>query len=951
MAFVHTAHGLGQIVATESLRGRTRHKVAGPGFEVWLDAAQVRMAGDSGYREQEMYHYDTTPTDPDDGDVYSKSPVYVERDASLGDVNEDNSTTLPYNPEPQYPNDMWAHETTIQPGDYEIDAEERLSPSDSLSFDSERETFPAPNPDLFAKSSAANLGPKYASWMLASPEGDDSVSRFRRDPIQEINRLGYLWTGGVEQPDMAEYGRLVEADKMLREAAWADVRAKAQRLRREGRVHVLQRGPGTIYTNVDGDHGTYTTMIAKTGNTQSIDKWACSCDWGKWAFQRKISYVGRLCSHGYASYLELQSDHHKGNPGRFHAPRRTASLVDDFQDYVDDYRDGHVDIDAVDNFITLPEHNSPRLDADQVDDLYNWAWDNRTRREERDYKVPYTAATEPRLRTTPRSMTPDLTVVPGPEESYFVDVEEDERDTTAPDGIMHSAALVDANGNAYRVSNFWHTAAPEDETAVEDDEDAAPSTAGQTSTTSGQSSSSAGQSSSSAGQSVPVAAPGVETPRTPEQVPTTPSPEEEYGTSQADMGGMGGFDMSNFMDLAGPVIDGVSQFAMPIAEGIGSAIGNIGSGLVRGGYRYANEEDGGYHDGVTNSYIPEGKIEELRGMANEDPELGNTREQNRQVQDAVEYLRDHGFDASPRVAGRYLIASCCEDCGCEAGCCDCDDCKCQGSRRKANYDSGPATVFGGPPGGAFGQPGGGPWADRSYSGSGPDPKWWYSDSEEAIAEHLNSDTVDQVDPTEGSGETNYLTESERPAQGKSAYRLAGELHNEPDYEDWEAGPSKPKPQHHYEPDMEREGRFRLADNDMDDELLQSLGEEIEGIGQYGQFLDEAQALGDEDAEAAIEEAIADETDHVENFSEALHTAGMNDVVRRFQASGGGALAADAGGGNYGDDAIAGQARKFLAKTAGRVYSLAEQQELVDEAHPQGARNKPTDDDLAGTHYV
>lgn len=80
-------------------------------------------------------------------------------------------------------------------------------------------------------------------------------------------------------------------------------------------------------------------------------------------------------------------------------------------------------------------------------------------------------------------------------------------------------------------------------------------------------------------------------------------------------------------------------------------------------------------------------------------------------------------------------------------------------------------------------------------------------------------------------------------------------------------------------------------------------------------------------------------------------AGMNDVVRQFQASGGGALANSGGGGSFGDDDIVGQARRFLAKTAGRVYSLAEQQELVDESHPNGARNKPNEDDLRGTHYV
>jgi hypothetical protein len=170
----------------------------------------------------------------------------------------------------------------------------------------------------------------------------------------------------------------------------------------------------------------------------------------------------------------------------------------------------------------------------------------------------------------------------------------------------------------------------------------------------------------------------------------------------------------------------------------------------------------------------------------------------------------------------------------------------------------------------------------------------------------------------------------------------------------QGGGRKPKvSEHRYEPDMEREGRRFYADEEeVRNDLIQATGEEIEGIGLYNDFLDDAEDAGDEGAAASFRDTLQDEYEHVDQFSDALERqGGMNDVVRRFQASGGGALAGDNGGGNYGDDAIAGQARKFLAKTAGRVYSLSEQQELVDEIHPNGARNKPTEDDLAGTHYV
>jgi len=861
VTFVHTAHGPGRIVATETMRGRTRHKVAGAGFEAWLDSTQVRTS-------------------------------------TLGDINEDNSTTLPYDPEPQYPSDMWDHDSTIQPGEQEIDADERLSPSDSLDFDSAPERpYPGPNPDLFAKdASAANLGPKFASWLLeAAPEGDDSISRFKRDPIQEINRLGYLWTGGVEEPEMAEYGRLVEADKQLRTAAWNDVRQKAQRLRREGRVHVLHKAPGNIYANVDGDHGTYSVLINKVSfNSQTIDKWACSCEWGKWAFQRKISYVGRLCSHGYASYLEMQSDQHKGNPGRFVHPfdpgvmsprkRKTSSCVDGFQDYVEDYRDGHVDIDAADSYISLPSHDEPFAE-DEVDEIYDWARENRTEREPRDYKQHYTAAESSDgtkvLRTQPGRLTPDLVRVPGPQPSYFVDVEEDERETTGPGQTVLS--MVDAQGNRYTPANLWRTA---DEMAPED-------------------------------ESGGTYSPDVATPRVPDSAPQ--SMEEETNPSSS-LGS--GFSMSDFSNVAGPVIDGVSQFAAPIAEGIGSAIGGIFSSRRTAEY---------YMDGPTNDETPTGEIDHLRELSDEEPDYRNRDTQNRGVRDAVEYLREQGYDASPIVA-----------------------------RRNASHDSDGQDAA--PPGAAYWQPGG---RANGFSGSGADEKLWRSTSQDLL--DRGDEDIDEIDVTEGEGETNHWDESDRPAQGKSARRryAAAEgpaspgsyvdemmvpeqrtVGNADKLPNWQGPPAPGET-------VNINARRRYADEEeVRNNLIQSVGEEIEGIGLYSDFLDDAEDAGDDDAADAIEETIRDEYKHVDQFSDALERqGGMNDVVRRFQASGGGALAGDNGGGNYGDDAIAGQARKFLAKTAGRVYSLAEQQELVDESHPNGARNKPTNDDLAGTHYV
>jgi hypothetical protein len=82
--------------------------------------------------------------------------------------------------------------------------------------------------------------------------------------------------------------------------------------------------------------------------------------------------------------------------------------------------------------------------------------------------------------------------------------------------------------------------------------------------------------------------------------------------------------------------------------------------------------------------------------------------------------------------------------------------------------------------------------------------------------------------------------------------------------------------------------------------------------------------------------------------------GDGDLVANFQRS---AAAADlmgggsgGGGGMFSDDAIAANAQAML-RTAGRKFTQAEQRELEEEAHHMGARNMPTDSDLAGTHYL
>ena len=124
----HTPHGLGQITEVLKERGRSSFRVAGRGFDVWVDETRLHVAG-------------------------LESTI----DLGGGSVNERNHTTLPYDPTPQYHADLFRHEQTIQPGEHEIDADKRLHPSDSLSGNSRTDVRgPQPSSSLFAAPGTEN---------------------------------------------------------------------------------------------------------------------------------------------------------------------------------------------------------------------------------------------------------------------------------------------------------------------------------------------------------------------------------------------------------------------------------------------------------------------------------------------------------------------------------------------------------------------------------------------------------------------------------------------------------------------------------------------------------------------------------------------------------------------------------------------------------------------------
>lgn len=356
---VTTAYGPGVVVASETVRGHTSFKVEGNGFSVWLEAAQIPEFGQ------------------------------LEWDFDPASVNRDNSTTLPYNPQPQ----VLPHngESTIQPNQH-LNPEKRTSPADSLTFQErgEEDRFPrnfAGNiheagdqdgtdvehdfeyptttidedypggtntpADHSAPELQARLGDKYVDI----PRDVDYFSlqaQLDNDPyrvVSDIKVANYEKRQGLDER-VAQQMDLEKADPQIREAAWSDVRAKATRIRRSGGVQLEAANPTAIVATVTGDHGIYDVAVirgsALTG-ASSVTDWTCSCPWGDWAFERQHTFVGRLCSHAYAALQELRSlTMRKEKPRDWsHKASVEASVdpvtLDEWENWKSSHPDGTVD--------------------------------------------------------------------------------------------------------------------------------------------------------------------------------------------------------------------------------------------------------------------------------------------------------------------------------------------------------------------------------------------------------------------------------------------------------------------------------------------------------------------------------------------------------------------------------------------------------------------------------
>jgi hypothetical protein len=102
----------------------------------------------------------------------------------------------------------------------------------------------------------------------------------------------------------------VEREALRKIGSWSDVRDKAVDIRRSGNVVVSRHDDEVIAATVESttSGNRYDVVLYRQANNSgAISSWECACEWGQWAFKRQHTFVGRLCSHAYATLLWAQS--------------------------------------------------------------------------------------------------------------------------------------------------------------------------------------------------------------------------------------------------------------------------------------------------------------------------------------------------------------------------------------------------------------------------------------------------------------------------------------------------------------------------------------------------------------------------------------------------------------------------------------------------------------------
>jgi len=275
------------------------------------------------------------------------------------------------------------------------------------------------------------------------------------------------------------------------------------------------------------------------------------------------------------------------------------------------------------------------------------------------------------------------------------------------------------------------------------------------------------------------------------------------------------------------------------------------------------------------------------------------------------------------------------------------------------------------------------WADEPFAGSGADPKFYMSDSASYVDDHERPDfSPEDWYKDDGSDIIKFNDSRSSPQQGP---RNASLLHYALDPNDESSGmfnPANPTgndwEQASGEPFMDEVGKqvHNMTGQGVLDQVMGKGGGGAAGEAGEAGLAEEAPELmalarvqrhGGPRQQVRVDRRNGWEKERVaaalpedfgynggsslEDFSVGDEMGGGGDILANFQRSGAAAaMMVGSGGSNRGNDDIAQAAQAFL-RTAGRKYTPEEQRMLEAEAHPMGARNLPTDDDLAGTHYI
>lgn len=293
---------IGQIVATqdgygeilEESRGRfgsTSYRVLGEFGEGWYSAREILS---------EIDHNDDDGTTTDinfhDSDVNDQNGEASSTLAPDENTWLDGGTKLPWNP---HPTEEWDGHLTQEFEDHNISLKPTKS-TDGADLHPDEEDHNA----IFEKKHSAKFA--YDSEDEDWEETNDYKDR--EEGKEKESSVG-------PRQAFVEYLDLIEKNQFVREAAWSDVRRKANRLYKNGAVMVEHNDGREIRAKVDGDHGRYEVKVArKNAFGKGITWYDCDCEWGKWAYKRARTFVGRLCSHGLATYFAMQANRQPEKP-------------------------------------------------------------------------------------------------------------------------------------------------------------------------------------------------------------------------------------------------------------------------------------------------------------------------------------------------------------------------------------------------------------------------------------------------------------------------------------------------------------------------------------------------------------------------------------------------------------------------------------------------------------